>query len=250
MCRRAFLCLLPLVVCGGATAQDAPSVDDLIAKNLSAMGGADKRKAIQSEKVTATMNAPNGMQLPLTICVKRPGMIRTEMNLGGTSIVTAFDGATAWMINPMMGATEPRAQGEDETKSVRDNAETFLDGPLMDYRTKGNKVEYAGKEDVKGSPAYKLIVTAKSGLVATVYLDAKSYLEVRTTRKVKQMGQELDVDAYPGDYRPEAGVMMAHSMETSTAGMTMKMTVDKIEINAPLEDAIFKMPAKPETKKQ
>jgi outer membrane lipoprotein-sorting protein len=250
MFRKAFLCLLPLVLCGGAIAQDAPSVDDLVAKNTAAMGGAEKRKAIQSTKISATMNAANGMQLPLTIYAKRPGMMRTEMNVQDMNVVTAFDGTTAWTINPMMGSNEPTVQGEAETKSVRASAETFLDGSLMDYKAKGKKVEYAGKEDVKGSPAYKLIVTDKSGTAATVYLDAKSYLEVRSIRKVTQMGQEIEVDSYPADYRPEAGALMPHSIETGMAGMMMKMTIDKIEVNAPVEDSLFKMPAKPDTKKQ
>jgi len=74
---------------------------------------------------------------------------------------------------------------------------------------------------------------------------------VRTTAKVTQMGQEMEVDNYPGDYKPEAGVLMAHTMESKMNGATMmKMSLDKIEINGPVDDAAFKMPAKPETKKQ
>lgn len=251
MYRKAFLCLLPLVVCGFVQAQDAPSVDDLIAKSVAARGGDAKVKSIQSIKVQGTMTAPNGMQLPLTISVKRPGMIRTEMNLQGSSIVQAYDGTTAWMINPMTGSADPKQASESEAKNISNGAESFLDGPLVDYKSKGSKVEYAGKEDVNGAPAYKLKVTMKSGMVMTDYLDAKSYLEVRSSGKVSQMGQEMEVDSYPSDYKPEGGVMMAHTMETKMGGNTMvKMSLDKIEINPTLDDALFKMPAKPDTKKQ
>jgi len=251
MYRKAYLCLLPLVVCGFIQAQDAPSVDDLVAKSVAARGGDAKVKAIQSIKVTGTMTAPTGMQLPLTILVKRPGLIRTEMNLQGNSFVQAYDGTTAWVVNPMTGSSEPKPSGESDAKNIRNGAESFLDGPLVDYKAKGSKLEFAGKEDVNGSPAYKLKVTTKSGMEMTVYLDSKSYLEVRTTTKVSQMGQEMEVDTYPGDYKPEAGVLMAHTMESKMNGATMmKMSLDKIEINGPVDDAAFKMPAKPETKKQ
>jgi len=251
MHRPTFLCLLPLAVCGFIQAQDAPSVDDLVAKSVAARGGDAKVKAIQSIKVTGTMTAPTGMQLPLTILVKRPGLIRTEMSLQGNSLVQAYDGVTAWVINPMTGSSDPRPSSESDSKNIRNGAESFLDGPLVDYKAKGSKVEYLGKEDVNGSPAYKLKITTKSGMEMTVYLDAKSYLEVRTTAKVTQMGQEMEVDNYPGDYKPEAGVLMAHTMESKMNGATMmKMSLDKIEINGPVDDAAFKMPAKPETKKQ
>lgn len=254
MYRRIFVALLPLAMCGAALAQDAPSVDDLIAKNVAARGGAEKLKAIQSLKVTGTMTAPNGMQLPLTITVKRPGMLRMEMNLQGAAIVTAFDGVSAWTINPMSGSAEPRVSSPEESKNVANNAETFVDGPLFDYKARGTRIEYAGKEDVNGSPAYKLKLTTKQGMVMNDYLDAKSYLEVRSIGKVNQMGQEMEVDTYPSDYKPEGGVLMAHTLDSKVNGTPMmKMSMTKVEVNAPTDDSTFKMPkaeAKPETKKQ
>jgi outer membrane lipoprotein-sorting protein len=237
-------------MCGAALAQDGPSIDDLVAKNTAARGGADKIKAIQSIKVTGKMMAPNGMELPLTISVKRPNMMRMEMNLQGKEIVQAFDGTKAWSINPMLGTDEPKMSSEDETRNVRDNAESFMDGYLVDYKDKGHKIEYAGKEDVEGSPAYKLKITTKQGTVVYDYLDAKTYLEVRTTAKVSQMGQEMEVDTFPGNYKPEAGVLMAHSMDSKVNGTSMmKMSMDKVEVNVPMDKATFQMPAKPDTKK-
>jgi outer membrane lipoprotein-sorting protein len=249
MFRKPVFALFPLLLCGAALAQDAPSVDDLVAKNVAARGGADKLKSIQTVKVMGTMTAPTGMQLPLTISVKRPGMIRTEMNLQGTAIVQAFDGTHAWSINPMTGSNEPTQAGENESQNVRNSADSFMDGPLTDYKARGTKVELAGKEDVNGSPAYKLNLTTKQGMEMTVYLDAKSYLEVRSTGKVSQMGQQMVVDSYPTDYKPEGGVLMAHTIESKVNGTPMmKMSMSKVEVNVPLDDSLFKMPAKPEAK--
>ena len=254
MYRRIFIALLPVALCGAALAQTAPSVDDLVAKNVAARGGAEKLKAIQSMKVTGTMTAPNGIQLPLTITIKRPGMLRMDMSLQGAAIVTAFDGVNGWSINPMTGSTEPRASSPEESKNVANNAETFVDGPLFDYKARGTKIEYAGQEDVNGSPAYKLKVTTRQGMVMNVYLDAKSYLEVRSIGKVSQMGQEMEVDTYPSDYKPEGGVLMAHTLDSKMNGTpAMKMSMTKVEVNVPADDSIFKMPkaeARPDAKKQ
>jgi len=248
---KALLCFFPLVLCAIAPAQDAPSVDDLIARNSAARGGADKLKAVRTLKITGKMVAVNGMELPMSISIKRPGMMRMEMNVQGKGIVQAFDGETAWSVNPLMGTEEPKMFTAEESRDFRDNAESFLDGPMADYKSKGNKVEYAGKEDVEGSPAYKLKITTKRGSVIYDYVDAKTYLEVRTTAKTNQMGQEMEVDTYARDYKPEGGVMMAHLMDSKVNGASMmKMSLDKVEVNSPLDDALFKLPAKAEPKKQ
>ena len=46
------------------------------------------------------------------------------------------------------------------------------------------------------------------------------------------------------DYRPEGGVMMPHAIDVSGQG-TQSYVIDKVEINPPLTQADFEMPAKP-----
>ena len=44
-----------------------------------------------------------------------------------------------------------------------------MEGPLVDYRRKGHKVELLGKEKVEGVDAYKLKLTLKGGEVKYIY---------------------------------------------------------------------------------
>ena len=62
-----------------------------------------------------------------------------------------------------------------------------------------------------------------------------------------------------GDYKDEGGVMYPHSMQSHIKGMQgagQSITVDKYEINAKVDSAVFKMPEakkeepKAETKKE
>ena len=189
MFQKAILTTLALV--GAAYAQTAPSVDDLVARHITAQGGADKVKAIKSVKITAKGIAMNGLELPMTIYVKRPNLMRAETTIQDRAIVQAFDGKEAWSINPLAGSDEPAKAGAEETRSTRDRADSMIDGRLMDYKAKGTKIELVGKEDVEGAPAYKLKLTTKDGDTIYDYLDVETYLEVRTTAKVSQMGQEI-----------------------------------------------------------
>ena len=158
-----------------------------------------------------------------------------------------YDGVTAWMINPFQGGDDAQKMGEDEAKEMADGAD--IDGSLVDYKSKGHAVESMGKEDVEGTPAYKLKVTKKSGKVEYIYIDAQSFMEIKTASKTKMMGTEMDVESYPGNYKPVAGVMTPFSIDRKSSGKSvMQMTMDKIDANVPVEDAIFQMPAKPEKK--
>ena len=72
----------------------------------------------------------------------------------------------------------------DDKKDIEENAD--IDGPLVDYKSKGNKVELLGKDKLEGTDAYKLKATLKNGDVMTIYLDADSFLEIK--EEVKRHG--------------------------------------------------------------
>ncbi|MDX2151087.1 MAG: hypothetical protein SFV54_10150 [Bryobacteraceae bacterium] len=226
------------------------TVDQILAKHFEALGGTANLKAIESIKMSGKAVMGGGqMEAPMTVQTKRPNLMRADIIVQGQNITQAYDGATAWQVIPFQ-SMEPQKSSADDTESMAQNAD--LDGPLMDYAQKGNKVELIGKEDVEGSPAYKLKLTRKNGQSEDYYIDASSFLLIKSTAKRKQMGQELDIEIYPGNYKKVGNVMMAHSLEQKANGKPfMTMSFDKVEVNLPMDSAQFKMPEpkKPEEKK-
>src|SRR5712692_9407449 len=92
----ALLGCLPLA----AAAQTA---DEIIKKVLDARGGADKIRAVQSERVTGRISAPQGIEGQFTVELKRPNKMHTEVFVEGQKIVRVYDGKSAgWVINPYM----------------------------------------------------------------------------------------------------------------------------------------------------
>ena len=234
-----------------AVAQEADlTVDQIVQKHTEALGGAAKLKAIQSFKATGKASLMGGqIEAPVVLQIKRPNSMRMDMDIQGKSLVQAFDGTTAWMINPFVGSTDPQKSSEEDTKSMRDEAD-MIEGNLIDYKAKGNTVELIGKEDVEGSPAYKLKVTKKSGNIEYQYLDAQTFLQIKNTGKRKQMGQEFDSETIPGNYKPVNGVMMPFSISQKMNGNpVLQITMDKIEANVPVDEALFKFPEKPKEEK-
>jgi len=221
----------------------AQSVDDILAKNFKAKGGLEKIKAVKSTRTSGTMTIGPGIDVPFVMEQKRPNSMRMEVTFQGMTIVQAYDGKTGWQLNPLQGRKEPEPLPEDALKQV--DLQADMDGPLVDYKAKGSTLELVGKEKVDGSDAYKLKLTLKSGDTLNIYLDADSYLEVRIDGKMKVRGTDIESETTVGDYKEVGGMMIAHAMESAQKGspQKQKMTIQKIELNAPVEDARFKMPA-------
>ncbi len=234
------VCLAVAVVF--AVPASAQTVDEIVAKNIEARGGMQKLKAAKSVRSTGKMTLGQGMEAPLVLERKRPNSLRMEITLQGMTGIQAYDGATGWMLMPFGGKKDPEPMGEDDLKVTAEQAD--FDGPLVDYKTKGNKVELVGKEQVEGSDAYKLKVTLKNGEVYHYYLDADSFLDIKVESKRTIRGTERESESLIGDYKEVNGMMIAHSVESGAKGSPnkQKLTLEKIEINPTIDDARFKMP--------
>ena len=129
----------------------------------------------------------------------------------------------------------------DDLKEVLDQAD--IDGPLVDYKEKGSTVELIGKEDLDGSPAYKLKVVEKNGDIRYIFLDGENYLEIKSAQKRKTPNGELEIETYQSDYKPVDGVVFAHAYDTKVQGQSAsQIKLTKIEINPAIDDSIFKIP--------
>jgi hypothetical protein len=98
-------------------------------------------------------------------------------------------------------------------------------------------VELAGKDDVEGTECFKLIVTFKTGKTETMFIDPKSYLTIRQVAKQKANGQEIEIITNFSNYQklPE-GIFVAMSIGLPFG----ELNVTKVEVNIPVDEAIFK----------
>jgi outer membrane lipoprotein-sorting protein len=243
MLRRLALVAGVLVCANGFAA--AQGVDDIIAKSIAAHGGAAKLKSVQSMRLTGTMSVTQSggqtMDISLVVEQKRPKMLRADFNVQGTTNTQAYDGRMGWLFMPAEGMTSPQPAPSEVLKDLDEQAD--MDLPYMDYQSKGNKVELVGKEMVGAAETYKLKITLRNGDIRDYFLDAKTYLPVRTDGKRVVNGSEVDTETLISDYRDVNGMMMPHVVESRMPSVVQKVTLQKIELNVPIEDSRFKMPA-------
>lgn len=224
-----------------ASAASAQTADDIVARHLKARG-ADKWRQIQTMKVTAVITRQGVPPTHLTTLSKRPNLVRQEATEDNhTVFIEAYDGKTAWGITPM--SPDPQELEGATAKTLADQAD--FDTVLMDYKAKGHTVELIGKEKIGDRDVYHLKVTRKNGVIQHYYIDAETWLEARIATNVGPPARELKFVSEPSQFRDVDGVMMPFHITQGISGMPqVEISVEKIEFNVPVDDAVFRMPKK------
>ena len=163
---------------------------------------------------------------------------KSETEFNGTKIINCVNDKGGWTVNPMAGANDPTPMPEDEYKYQRD--EIYVGGPLLDYASKGTKVELAGKD----AKSYTLKVTPKDGAEQTYVIDATTFLIKSAQRKGKMQGQDVDVTQTFSDYRKtDSGFVVPYAMDIDLGGQfSMSIVVKKVEVNKQIDPAVFALP--------
>jgi outer membrane lipoprotein-sorting protein len=214
----------------------AQDVDDLVARNVQAKGGAAKLQAVLTLKQTAHVTF-QGMTGTVIVYGKRPNLVRQEIEIAGQKIVSAFDGTTAWSINPFAGSGQPIAISGPQADDIK--MQSDFDSPLVNYKEKGSELELVGLETVGARKAYHLKLTSKDHRVQQIYVDAETNLEI----KIVGDSQTGSVEDELSNYREIQGLKLPFTRKTVSAGTVVSQTtVDAVELNPKIDDAMFKMP--------
>ena len=219
------------------------TAEELVNKNIQAKGGMEKIKAIHSVRMTGTLNGGGGFTAAVGQENERPNLVRETFSLQGMTAITAYDGSTGWQIQPFGGHKDPELLGEDDLRGLLRDAD--FDGPLVDYKEKGNTVEYLGHDIVDGDDALRLKVTQKNGDIIYYFLDPDTFLEIRKEVQENIRGSIRESVSEMGSYKPVAGVMYPYSLSQGSKANPAQSTttIDKIEVNVPIEKADFALPA-------
>ena len=221
----------------------APTADDIVGRYVTARGGIQKLRALQTLRQEGRVSAGAGRNGLVTREIKRPGRIRFEFTVQGVTSVFASDGQRGWKVNPREEKSGLQPLPEEALVDAREQAD--IDGPLVDYQSKGSRIELVGREIVGGHDAWKLKVTLKSGGALTAYVEVKSANLVRTDATRLVRGRRVSVETTFGDYRKTGGILFPHLVEVRAAGrpQLVRIVVDKVEVNPPLSDARFTPPS-------
>src|SRR6266478_3733089 len=255
------------------------SAAQVVKKHVSARGGLQAWRAVQTLSLSGKMDAGAGdsvarsvrvargpgaatqkmrrevaagahkaeaekqVQLPFTLARQRPNKSRLEFEFAGKTAVQVYDGMNGWKLRPYLNRNDVEPFTPQEAKVEAENAD--MGGPLIDYAAKGTKVELEGVEPVEGHDAYKLKLTTRTGTVKHIWIDAHSFLDVKVEGVPRRMdGRMHGVWVYQRDFRSVQGLMIPFTSETMVDGypQTHKIVLDKVAVNPKLDTATFVKP--------
>jgi len=261
------------------TTQTNLSAAQIVDKHIAARGGLQAWRAVQTmseegklgaggnQRATLQVPMPNKegkvpgdvrpkeeVELPFALDLERPHRSRFEIKFKGQTAVQVYDGTNGWKLRPYLNRLNVEPYSQDELKLA--SMETDLDGPLIDYVSKGIRIELDGIEKVEDRDCYRLKLTMGDGRTIHDWIDAQSFLEAKIEGQPRRLDGKLHpVEVYYHDYRPVSGLQIPFVLETKVlpVGTTAqglkdpavpaeKITIDKIVVNPKLDASLFSRP--------
>jgi outer membrane lipoprotein-sorting protein len=221
------------------------TIAQVLARAYTARGGLVKLRALQGQRITGTISFGNDASGPFSVEFRRPLKMHMELMVQNQNVVRIYDGKDGWANNPFVGKANPEPMSEEDLKNI--NEEADFEGPLVDYRKKGNKVELVGKDKVEDKDVWRVKMTTKTGDIRYYLFDATTFLLLKWEGKRQVQGKEIPMQSYFRDYREVGGMKFAFAIDSgsSATDLTQKIIIEKIELNPQVPESEFVKPAVP-----
>ncbi len=243
--KKTILCTVLAILAASLAAASlrAQTVQEVMDKMVAALGGRPAMEAIKDSTYSGTAEMVQfGMNGTVTMYQKEPGLIRLDMEMMGMVITQAYDGESAWWVNPQTGTEElmNEQQGADLKRQGIGNEALFNPAKY------GISYELKPKEKINDKEYIVVDQVFKDGFRATMYLDPETYLTFKTRAKTTTAaGTEAISETFTLDYQPEQGLSVPKSINILVDGQDfIRMKITKTVFNTGLEDSFFKRSSK------
>jgi hypothetical protein len=216
------------------------TADELIEKHIEAIGGKDAWRKVNTLRIDGNLNM-QGTDIKISLVQLHGKGVRQDLTVQGMDGYQIITPGKGWTFMPFQGQTEVTPMSEEDLKHSQNELDTH--GSLLDYKEKGHTAELAGKEVIDGVDCYKISLTLKSGEKEAVFIDPKHYYVIRTTTIQTVSGQDRELQTNYREFEKLAeGIVLAKSLELPYGTMTL----EKIEVNTPVDESIFSPAYTPE----
>jgi len=229
---KTFKSIVAAALCFITINVSAQTAEEIVAKNVAALGGAEKLSALKSVKMEGSLSV-QGMDIPITITKVHGKGMRLDLEIMGTSNYQLMNDKTGWVYLPIQQMESPQEMPAEQYAVAKSQLD--IQGSLYNYKDKGYTIEKLPNEKVDGKDAYKLKVN-KGAETVFYFIDATTGLTLKSASKREVNGQSIDMETTYSDYKKNAdGFMFPYS----TTSMQGTLTFEKIATNLAVDEKIF-----------
>jgi hypothetical protein len=230
---------LGILTCLPAAAATPQCAQEILAKAKQAMGGQawDAMHTTYSKGKLTTSGLTGQGEAWVD---NRTGWYVEKYQLGPTSGADGFDGKLVWSQD---ASGEPRVEGaENARQAAADEAYRNAMAYWFPERWPA-QIECPGQKQEQGKTFDVLRITPQGGRPFDLWIDATTYLFDHTVEKA-------DIETrttYFSDYRTVQGVKVPFALRSTNGEekYDQHFALEKVEFNAPVEEARFRMPQPP-----
>ena len=217
-----------------------PRGEYIVDNYVKVTGGKETYARHQNLVIKSTIEAPRmGLKGTAETFATRPDRSYTVMEIEGIGKTErGVSDGVVWELSLMTGPQIK--EGEEKALMLRG---AFFD-LVPKWREVYEKAECVAVEEVEGKPCYKVVMTPKEGSDETRYYDKETGLITKTAFTVTLPMGQIPIELYHGDYREEAGTLVAHKIRRVSMGTEMVITIDSIQVNTKLPEDRFALPPK------
>jgi len=215
------------------------SADEILEKVIEAQGGKKVLADLKDATIAVSMDLTQmGISGSGTMYSKEPNLMRMDLEFMGMIITQAFDGETAWSVDPQSGmAQDMPAEVAEVTRWS-----SFGNAALLEPAKYGIEYTVKGKETVDGKEYLVLDRVHPGDYTISVYIDPETYLIYKQKQaSFDEYMTEVVEETVMTDYKDVDGVMTAFTISILRDGIEFGvLTVTDVKFNSGLEDSFFK----------
>lgn len=227
---------------------NANIAEKIIEKYNDARGGWDEIQKIESwHLVGESTNPMTGSNDVVSFKFRGEDAFCVEQKLNDMQHVFVHNGTEGWFIAPAMQVAELTELAEPMLTSFKQSFSqqlVMVKGLFGNYKEKGLKVEFKGKEDLNGEQVNKIEiidpnVPEDAGQNIYILFSTKDNL----LKKVIITSEQGNIDIVVSEYKKVGNFTFAHSIEQIMNGQSLsKLTFTKIDINPKFDATTFAKP--------
>lgn len=213
--------------------QIKPSVDDILAKHIQAIGGKQKLESIKSRHVIAKRREPHGGSEPEELWQTANGLTRMVTQYGSVSVVEGFDGSQAWKRANENGIElKP-----DEAEQIKLEAVIAFGGNIP---SSYSELAFLSADRIEEHDVIVISGLSPLKMQERLSFDSQTGLLRRRISSVATLLGDFEYQVDYEDYQEFGGVLQPTKIRFAVPNITWTREIAKIEMNIEIDESIFR----------